>query len=840
MENLDDVSTGSGSDGGLGGFDDDPLTGVTDGLTDDSVADLSAAVADARGNGVLDCATHHVLSCFTACHVSLFETPQSQDRGSAALLPPMPTHNGLPSLSPKSKVVYDVENPNVPSYRLYLHPSPFSKCSPVLRCFSIYQQFPTDGQLDELGVLTSEVQKQRSNSFAQDAPLATGPATMITARVERVVFHPVSQGCLKQSGVALHRSSTKTAATTAQGTDWNLYWGARWKDEEFPERLRTADQRVNHFPGTWLIGRKDNLARRLQSLSRRCSRVTAFAPTTYLLPADFGLLQRDVALGFTFIAKPPASARGNGIYLFRESLPADLVAQSLSTTATLARKGSGTGPSKEASQRGQPGSEKNREKRSTSAAAAVGRANDVVGEAEAVAATTVAAAATADTDPFIVQRYIPNPLLINGFKVDLRVYVAVTSFDPLRVFIYNEGLVRFATARYDATDLTNVFSHLTNYSVNKKNVDAYRKVDSPEADGGGSKWTLHALQRYFAANGWNWEACWKKVGFVVGATLISCEGPVASKVGSLVRRAATCFELYGFDIMIDSDLEPHLIEVNVMPSLACGSALDKHVKGSLLADLYTLVGVPLRRGASEGMTGSSTTTTAGSGKAGGDGNVAATAGSSNNAALRSVALSAALQQSLRSDANFFATGGAVVDSSKALLREVEGEFARRGGFDRIIPSPSAEEEFGHLFEQRRFNNLLLWRWEKEKASRICADPSRVASVLAWLDDNGPYPSQQNNRKAPPRNAGAAGVPAPSGASERPGARARAPSMPPLPPPNVLKGDSTRGTAVRVSAPGRTPSARTVDRREKVVAAPRPALAALPVSTFHFVQVKKPC
>jgi tubulin polyglutamylase TTLL6/13 len=48
-------------------------------------------------------------------------------------------------------------------------------------------------------------------------------------------------------------------------------------------------------------------------------------------------------------------------------------------------------------------------------------------------------------DKCVVQQYISNPYLIDGLKFDFRVYVLVTGSDPLRVFIYEEGLARFST-----------------------------------------------------------------------------------------------------------------------------------------------------------------------------------------------------------------------------------------------------------------------------------------------------------------------------------------------------------------------------------------------------------
>jgi tubulin polyglutamylase TTLL6/13 len=73
-------------------------------------------------------------------------------------------------------------------------------------------------------------------------------------------------------------------------------------------------------------------------------------------------------------------------------------------------------------------------------------------------------------DRCVVQRYLHKPFLIDGLKFDLRIYVLVTGTDPLRLYVFEEGLARFATEPYVAprTDnLEEVCMHLTNYAINK-------------------------------------------------------------------------------------------------------------------------------------------------------------------------------------------------------------------------------------------------------------------------------------------------------------------------------------------------------------------------------------
>lgn len=49
----------------------------------------------------------------------------------------------------------------------------------------------------------------------------------------------------------------------------------------------------------------------------------------------------------------------------------------------------------------------------------------------------------------------------------MRIYVAIPSMRPMKLYLFKEGLVRFSTERYDNSKLNNQFSHLTNSSINK-------------------------------------------------------------------------------------------------------------------------------------------------------------------------------------------------------------------------------------------------------------------------------------------------------------------------------------------------------------------------------------
>eukprot|EP00746_Dinoflagellata_sp_MGD_P039562 gnl/MRDRNA2_/MRDRNA2_19545_c0_seq1.p1 gnl/MRDRNA2_/MRDRNA2_19545_c0~~gnl/MRDRNA2_/MRDRNA2_19545_c0_seq1.p1 ORF type:complete len:528 (+),score=103.73 gnl/MRDRNA2_/MRDRNA2_19545_c0_seq1:319-1902(+) len=182
-----------------------------------------------------------------------------------------------------------------------------------------------------------------------------------------------------------------------------------------------------------------------------------------------------------------------------------------------------------------------------------------------------------EAEPYVVQKYLSDPLLIGGKKFDLRLYVLVTSYAPLVVYMYRSGFARFSHTRFsmNSSDLSNAAVHLTNVSV-QKNCDKY-----DERRGG--KWDLHHLKLYLISK----EGLHK-----VNEMFCEIQNIVLFSLFSVQKSMIQdkhCFELYGYDIMISETLKPWLIEVNAQPSLTATTSLDYELKYSLLDDTLTVL-----------------------------------------------------------------------------------------------------------------------------------------------------------------------------------------------------------------------------------------------------------
>lgn len=182
----------------------------------------------------------------------------------------------------------------------------------------------------------------------------------------------------------------------------------------------------------------------------------------------------------------------------------------------------------------------------------------------------------------IVQRYVERPLLIQGSKFDLRLYVLVTSINPLRIYLHTDGLARFASVRYSERldTLSDRFMHLTNYSINKLSANYAKNEDADACQG--HKWTIRSLWQHLDSIGIETERLWATLRNLIIRTMLAGENPINNLSKTYMQSRYNCFELFGFDVLLDAELRPWLLEVNISPSLHSTSPLDLNVKAPLV------------------------------------------------------------------------------------------------------------------------------------------------------------------------------------------------------------------------------------------------------------------
>lgn len=184
----------------------------------------------------------------------------------------------------------------------------------------------------------------------------------------------------------------------------------------------------------------------------------------------------------------------------------------------------------------------------------------------------------------------------------MRIYVLLYGINPLKIYLYEEGLARFATSQYKKpkrSNMKNMFMHLTNYSINKASTD-FVQNENEDGSGEGHKRSLAQVYSAIAAKeGADKVAALKaKIKDVLIKTLITGEPSLKHLYRSCQPEDLEnqlCFQILGFDIMLDANLKPWLIEVNHAPSLATDSTFDLRIKQKLVEDTIRLLNLTPKR-----------------------------------------------------------------------------------------------------------------------------------------------------------------------------------------------------------------------------------------------------
>jgi tubulin polyglutamylase TTLL5 len=189
---------------------------------------------------------------------------------------------------------------------------------------------------------------------------------------------------------------------------------------------------------------------------------------------------------------------------------------------------------------------------------------------------------------WLVQEYLANPHTIRGHKYVLRLYVLISSIEPLRVYLYRQGFAKLASEPWDPEDVDNPYSQLTNPDINALNDRAEVPVEFID---------LERYRQWLRDQGHDDERLFARIQDLVALTAISGVDAMRRRTAQVGADSRGCYELLGLDCLVDDTLKPWILECNLSPSLGIcaapdnGGRVEEVVKGGLVRDLVSLVDI---------------------------------------------------------------------------------------------------------------------------------------------------------------------------------------------------------------------------------------------------------
>jgi tetratricopeptide (TPR) repeat protein len=199
-----------------------------------------------------------------------------------------------------------------------------------------------------------------------------------------------------------------------------------------------------------------------------------------------------------------------------------------------------------------------------------------------------------DADDAVVQRYIDRPYLVDGRKAHMRIYCLITSVDPLRFYVYDNGIVRFAPQPYqrgpgwlDRSDI-----HVTNTALHRHHKLLVISQD-PMVEDVGHVWSLQAYLRRVAADGHNARAVFRAIARLVGRFVLQVRATgLFERQSAMGSPRSFGAKLFGLDVLLDADAKPWLIEIQRSPAWG-GQPLAKRINETVSETIVRMTTSPL-------------------------------------------------------------------------------------------------------------------------------------------------------------------------------------------------------------------------------------------------------
>ena len=183
---------------------------------------------------------------------------------------------------------------------------------------------------------------------------------------------------------------------------------------------------------------------------------------------------------------------------------------------------------------------------------------------------------TYKTCNIIIQKYLDSPLLYYNRKFDIRCYVLVDHC--FNVFVCREGHLKACSVNYDLST-TDKFSHLTNYSLQKQ-CEHFSKFEQ------GNEISYKQFKQSLLSQGYNADETFKSIFAKMKDLIMLSMNAVGKKLSTVPN--ALSFQIFGYDFIIDSNLNPYILEINDNPGLEISSELISHLIPRMVDDAFRL------------------------------------------------------------------------------------------------------------------------------------------------------------------------------------------------------------------------------------------------------------
>jgi hypothetical protein len=183
-------------------------------------------------------------------------------------------------------------------------------------------------------------------------------------------------------------------------------------------------------------------------------------------------------------------------------------------------------------------------------------------------------------DRSVAQEYIES-MTLDDRKFDFRIYVLISSITPLHIYVYNEGLARFCAQKVTGTGGDPKLRLCTNTAVNRGHADI-TSLTQPLSE---------VIDRVATERNIDVKTLWNQIDELIVLTILAgYDYLLAAQTRALPStKYPRSFQILGFDVLLDQNCKPALIEVNYRPSLSSDVTFEHELKRDLLKDTLKIV-----------------------------------------------------------------------------------------------------------------------------------------------------------------------------------------------------------------------------------------------------------